>query len=319
MGIKKLYSFLNTHSGIINEIKFSELKGKKIAIDISLLIYQTVIGIRNSGSDIVNQQGKSVSHIVGLFNKIVMLLSNNIIPVFVFDGKPSEFKENTILKRKKRKLKAYEKLDEITDSQEKIKYFKQTVSISKENIEDCKELLNLMGIPYVVSPEESDSQCAYMAQHGLVDSVYTDDMDILTFGSPKIIKNLFNKNKKIVEINLNTILTKLNLNYEEFIEFCLLLGSDYNNGLLVPYTDIYNVFSKYKNIKLTLQKLKENFKVPKVFNYEKIKEYYIKSPHIEVNIDNLLLKTINKNELIDVLVNKHGLLKFLVIKKINKL
>jgi flap endonuclease-1 len=64
---------------------------------------------------------------------------------------------------------------------------------------------------------------------GYVDGVYTDDMDILTFGSPKIIKNLISLKNKPQEINLNTILDKLNLSYNEFIDFCILLGCDYSN------------------------------------------------------------------------------------------
>ena len=43
--------------------------GKKIAIDISILMYQVVIAIRNSGSDLTNDKGEITSHILGLFNK----------------------------------------------------------------------------------------------------------------------------------------------------------------------------------------------------------------------------------------------------------
>lgn len=320
MGIKRLFSFLNTYSGIINEIKLSELKGKKIAIDISLLIYQIIIGIRNSGSDIFNNQGKSVSHIFGLFNKITMLLRNKIIPIFVFDGIASELKQKTIEKRRKKKYNAIIKMNETYDINEKIKYFKQTVSLTKEILDECKEILDLMGIPYIIAPEESDSQCAYMVKERLVDAVYTDDMDILTFWSPRIIKNLFNKNKKVLEIKLDTILNKLNLSQEQFIEFCLLLGSDYNNGLTsINYTIIYNFYQENKNIKKTLEALKvHNYKV-RFFNYKSIKDYYIKSPHIKINLENLKLKNIDKNKLVDCLVNKYGLMKFIVLKKIDNI
>ena len=47
-----------------------------------------------------------------------------------------------------------------------------------------------MGIPYIVSNEEADSQCAYLSKKGIVYGVYTEDMDILTFGAQKIIRNL---------------------------------------------------------------------------------------------------------------------------------
>ena len=67
--------------------------------------------------------------------------------------------------------------------EEKIKYFKRSVIISKEQLEDCRLLLDC-GIPYINAPQEADSQCAWLAKNGLVDAVLTEDMDILTFGSP---------------------------------------------------------------------------------------------------------------------------------------
>ena len=94
-------------------------------------------------------------------------------------------------------------------------------------MEQCRELLDFMGIPYVQAPEEADSQCAYLNKKGLVDAVLTEDMDILTFGAPKIVRNLSSFHKNPIEIELNNILKSLNLNQDEFIELCILLGRDY--------------------------------------------------------------------------------------------
>ena len=190
MGIKKLLLFLNNYQDLVCETKITDYVGKRIAVDISLLLYKIVIGVRNTGSDITNSKGDSVTHIFGLFNKTILLLSHNIIPVYVFDGKPSSLKDNVILSRQKSKQNALIKLKESESETEKIKFYKKSAKITKKELDECRELLELMGIPYVNSPEESDSQCAYLAKSGLVDGVYTEDMDILTFGSPLIIKNL---------------------------------------------------------------------------------------------------------------------------------
>mgnify|MGYP000038134667 CR=1 FL=1 len=79
MGVKKLLKFLTDYSGIISETNICDYKGKKIAIDISLMLYQIVIGFKNSGSDMLNDEGKDISHILGLFNKIIILLTYEII------------------------------------------------------------------------------------------------------------------------------------------------------------------------------------------------------------------------------------------------
>jgi flap endonuclease-1 len=319
MGIKKLLKFLNNYDNLTNYKNISDYKGHKIAIDISLLIYQIIIGSRNSGSDIINNKGESVTHILGLFNKIIFLLKNDIIPVFIFDGKPSKLKNQTLHDRKKTKLMYVHKLKEVTNEIDRIKYLKKTVYIGKKELNECRELLDMMGIPYINAPEEADSQCAYLAKEGFVDAVYSDDMDILTFGSPIIIKNLISLKNKPIELNLNSILEKLNLSYDEFIDFCILLGCDYSNGISnINYNVIYEYYLRNRNIESTLKNLKEdNFNVPLLLNYKEIKKYYKEGPYIEIT--NLEIKPLNYELLINTLVNKYGLLKFKIINKLNQL
>ena len=69
MGIKNLLKFLSEYSNIIQEKDIKTYYGKRIAIDISIIMYQVVIAIRNSGSDLINNKGEICSHILGLFNK----------------------------------------------------------------------------------------------------------------------------------------------------------------------------------------------------------------------------------------------------------
>ena len=112
MGIKNLLKFLSEHPDIIKEKTHSEYYGKKIAIDISILMYQVVIAIRNSGSDLTNEKGDITSHILGLFNKTISFLEKGIIPVFVFDGKPPQLKQKILDARKQVRKKALEKLSD---------------------------------------------------------------------------------------------------------------------------------------------------------------------------------------------------------------
>jgi flap endonuclease-1 len=324
MGVKKLLKFLTDYSGIVCETKIYDYTGKKIAIDISLLLYQIVIGFKNTGNNMTNKNGKEISHILGLFNKIIILLTYNIIPIFIFDGKPSKLKADVLLARKKIRENSLNKMIDSSDSlseEEKIKHMKKSVFISKYEMNDCRELLTLMGIPFINAPEEADSQCAYLARMGFVDGVYTDDMDILTFGSPKIIKNLISLKKPPQEINLNIILEKLNLSYNEFIDFCILLGCDYSNGISnINYQIIFKYYSEHKNIDLTLTNLKKNnYNVPDKLDYEHIKEYYLNAPYLEIDEDNLKLKIIQYDELINLLINKYGLIKYKIINKLKKI
>ena len=314
MGIKKLYKYL-LENQIVEEKHISEYQGKKIAIDISILLYQLIISIRNSGDDLRNQQGEVTSHILGLFNKTIWLLSHNILPVYIFDGKPPNIKKNTLQLRRDIRERAKEKAvkaEEENNEEDRIKYFKRSTIITTEQIIQCKELLDYMGIPYFQAEGEADVLCAQLAIAGLVDAVSTEDMDILTFGSPKIIKNLFSKNKLIEEIKLENILTKMNLNYNEFVRFSIFLGCDYNP--MISNITFEKALLWCKNY-LHDDQLDKNF--PSDFSIDVPFEYFTNHPFQNNNINLNLAKP--KKELINLLIHKYGLIKQKIMWKINLL
>jgi flap endonuclease-1 len=321
MGIKCLLKFLNETPDLIQNVDNSKYKFKRIAIYISILIYKIIISVRNSGADYTNQKGEITSHILGLFNKTIELLNYGIIPVYVFDGKPPNIKNKTIENRKQIRKKALEKLEQAITEEDKIKYLKRSSSISKDQWDQCKELLELMGIPYINAPEEADSQCAYLAKTGLVDGVLTEDMDILTFGSTKIIRNLTSHKVPTSEINLNNLLTHLNLNQEEFIEFCILLGCDYCQGLSEYKPNvIFEYFSKNKSIEKTIQAMKnDNLNVPDEIQYQDTKKYFLNPNVTQISLNNLKMNEPNYDKLLSKLVNNYGLIKFLIKQKLEKL
>ena len=321
MGIKCLLKFITENYNLIRKTERLTYKNKKIAIDISILIYRIVISVRNSGADFTNQKGEMTSHILGLFNKTIELLHAGIIPVYVFDGKPPDIKNKTIEDRRLIRKKALEKLENAITEEDKIKYFKRSSVIYKEQWDQCKELLEMMGVPYIIAPEEADSQCAYLAKQGLVDAVFTEDMDILTFGAPKIVRNLTSHKIEISEIVLEEILQEFDLTQEQFIEFCILLGSDYNEGINECKPNvILNYYKKHKNIEDTLDEMKkDNIKIPLDFEYKETKFYFMNPKIVEVNEDYLQLHKPDSAKLLKKLVNDYGLIKYLIKTKLDRL
>lgn len=320
MGIKNLLKFLSNYPNIIKEKQSTEYYGKKIAIDISILMYQVVIAIRNSGSDLTNDKGNITSHILGLFNKTISFLEKGIIPVYVFDGKPPQLKQKILDVRKQIRKKALEKLSDAQTESDKIKYLKRSVWISREQMDQCRELLQLMGIPYIDAPEEADSQLAYLCKNNMVYAVLTEDMDILTFGSPRIIRNLTSSKKIPFEIELNNVLSELNLTHEQFIELCILFGCDYCSGLSeIKTNEIYKIYTNHKTIEGTINELKTLDSSISSLDYQAAKNYFINSLSTAINKESLIMNKPNNEELIKLLVDKYGLIKFKVVKKINKL
>jgi flap endonuclease-1 len=90
MGIKNLNLLLNSKcSCAINQRNLNNYNGMIIGIDLSIFLYKYLYGNND--------------HIEGLTRLILRLLKNNIIPIFIFDGKPPKEKEDTILERKLKK------------------------------------------------------------------------------------------------------------------------------------------------------------------------------------------------------------------------
>jgi flap endonuclease-1 len=107
------------------------------------------------------------------------------LPVFVFDGKPPAIKRQELEKRKQRQEKAMQDLKEAKEAnstEDMVKYEKQVKKVTKEHSEQVKTMLRLMGVEVIQAPEEAEAQCAALAKANLVDYVYTEDMDALTFG-----------------------------------------------------------------------------------------------------------------------------------------
>lgn len=314
-----MLKFLNTnYPDLIHIINNDDFGKKMIAIDISILLYQVIIAIRNSGADMINLQGDISSHILGLFNKTINLLKMNIIPIYVFDGKPPEFKTKLINLRREVKNKAYEKLNEKLSDEDKIKYFKRSVSISKKQIDECIELLQLMGIPYIIAPEEADSQCAELVKCGIADGVLTEDMDIMTFGADKIYRNLTSYKKDNMFILKNEVLNALKINYDEFVELCILFGCDYCDKIQDLKVDvIYNYFMKHKNIPDTISEMKKDgISVPNMKDYMIYKNYFINPPVSKVLMNEIMMTKCDLPKLEKLLVSKYGLVKMKIEHKL---
>lgn len=290
MGIKGLQKIIseNTNDCII-ERDISFYRGKIIAVDASLVLYKFIIAIRNSGCDYINREGYTSSHIYALFIKTLNFLKYGIKPIYVFDGKPPSLKKKILNNRKKIKLNAKVKYENANNNNDKIKYFKKIVELKKHHIDECKELLNILKIPFIVAPGEADAQCAILAKTGKVWGVFTEDMDILTFGSPRIMKNISSSNKKVIEIDLDRITNKLGISYDQFIDLCILLGCDYCNTISgFSKSDALSVIKENDCLDEIINNINNGslkYKIPYNFPYSQVQDYF-KNPNV-INPENM--------------------------------
>lgn len=280
MGIPHLNRFLKEEcKETINFISLAELSGKKIAVDISIYIYKYV-----SDNNLIEN----------MYLMLSVFREYNIIPVFIFDGKPPAEKKELLCKRiqdKKIAQEEYNKLfeqlkektiddsekQELINSMDMLK--KQFISISKNQIEDVKNLIRAYGATYYDAPGEADELCAKLVLNGKVWACLSEDMDMFVYGVHRVIRYLSLLNHTAVLYDMEGILKRLGISQKELREICILSGTDYNihkNNNNPTLHKTLKYFKKYK---------KEN-KIDSVDFYDWLKT---KTDYID---DYLLLKKI---------------------------
>lgn len=219
-------------------MELKSLHGRKIAVDASMAIYQFLIAVRSGGPNqqavmLTNAEGETTSHIQGMFNRTIRFLSEGIRPVYVFDGKPPQIKSHELVKRKEKREKAQAALISASEEgniEEQDKQSKRLVRAGTKENEDCRRLLELMGVPVVKAPCEAEAQCAAMAKAGQVYAAATEDMDVLTFATPMALRKMtFAKDAKslVQTVNYEKAVLGLGLTQAEFVDLCILMGCDY--------------------------------------------------------------------------------------------
>lgn len=165
----------------------------------------------------MNEDGQTTSHLMGMFYRTLRMVDNGIKPLYVFDGKPPKLKSGELAKRFQRKATAHEGLEEAKETgtaEEVEKFSRRTVRVTREHNEECRRLLKLMGIPYIIAPTEAEAQCAVLARAGKVYGVASEDMDTLCFESPILLRHMtFSEQRKepIQEINHAKVLEGLGM------------------------------------------------------------------------------------------------------------
>jgi len=315
MGIKGLTKLISDYAP--SAMKESDIKayfGLKVAVDASMSLYQFLIAIRHGAEaqQLTNEAGDVTSHLTGMFYRTLRLLELGIKPVFVFDGKPPDLKKGEVAKRRERKEQAEQDLKEAqeAENQEEInKYQRRLVRVTKEQNDDVKRLLTLLGVPIVEAPCEAEAQCAVMCSAGLVFATATEDTDALTFGTTKLLRNLTapaSRKLPVVEFDLPTVLEQLQLDIDQFVDMCILCGCDYTDSIYgVGPARALEFIRKYKNIDNVLKNIDtKKFKVPEVFQHAEAHAFFrqpLVTPPDEIK---LVWKDHDEEGLIEFLVNE---------------
>lgn len=225
-------------------VSLEEMRGRVLAIDGYNALYQFLSIIRQpDGTPLMDSAGRVTSHLSGVFYRTVNLLEAGIKPVYVFDGKPPELKLREIERRAEIKEKAEEEYRaalERGDLEGARKAAQATSRLTGEMVDQTKDLLGAMGIPWVQAPSEGEAQAAFMTRRGDAWATVSQDYDSLLFGAPRLVRNLTISGRRKLPnkpvyidvepemIRLDEVLRALNVSREQLIDIGIMLGTDFN-------------------------------------------------------------------------------------------
>jgi flap endonuclease-1 len=253
MGIRNLNQYLrNNCEQSIRCINIADLSGKRIAVDISIYLYKY---------EAENALLENMYVMLSIFRHY------NIIPIFIFDGKPPAEKKALLIKRKEDREEAieeYNKLqNQLKNSEDSLKQDilssieqlkKQIVQINKDKIDKVKKLIRAYGATYFDAPGEADVLCALLVIKKKVWACLSEDMDLFVYGCSRVLRYFSLIGHTAVLYYMKGILEELNMTQKEFKEICVLSGTDYNmNANGSEKIDKVNLnmtlkhFRKYKN------------------------------------------------------------------------
>jgi len=160
----------------------------------------------------------------------------------------------------------YKTLEQIEDYLDKKE--NQLVIVTEQDANKIKEICDVFGVQYFQSENEAETLCCRMClnvkdqednRKRVPIGVISEDSDVLAYGANILLCDLNISNGDCNVIYLPSLLKTMELNYNEFLDFCILSGTDYNNNipgigsvkcleLINKYSSIQSIFSNEEKL-----------------------------------------------------------------------
>ena len=233
MGIKGLFTFIK-HTGKLVNIKNAH--NLKIGVDISYFMYRW---------------GTEPASVAKYLDFIKQFEKNGNKVLFIFDGKPSKYKETEIETRRAVAHKAQEYVtslsnslieEDLTKEQQGIIHKiiksekKKAARPTKEQRQWLKRRFYEYKIHMLKSTEEADELLVSLQLNGLIDVIISGDTDLIRLGAQRLwvpidSNSIYGNNcssihtgHEFLEFGLTRVLKTLNLTEPQFQDMCILTG-----------------------------------------------------------------------------------------------
>jgi len=262
MGIRGLTGWIRWAApAAIKSPNWASFTKKRVGIDILGFLYKA--------------KANKTHPITYIAHLIAKCREYNIIPIPVFDGKPPDEKRETIKQRNEARLKNDQKIQQLSNDIENVDMTPEqrellkremgnlavgSIYVSTDERDEVKRLLYASGVLFLNANGEADNVLAYLMRRGELDAVMSNDMDLLARGVHTMLVpsgiGVPGDTTGWISYELNNILNHAGLSYLQFLEMCVLMGSDYTNkSKSLPFKQSYFTIKYKGNLHKALESL----------------------------------------------------------------
>jgi hypothetical protein len=236
MGIKGLGGFIKWKiPNARKSVTWAGHSGERWGVDCSCLLYRA--------------RGAGLSPLTVIASLLVRLRRCGIEPVFIFDGRPPAAKADVVDQRRVFRQAAHKEMADIKvgleaadlTAGEKSDMERRHADLQKKapvvtggDKDEIKKLLYGAGVQFVTASGEADDVLAFLCRTGYLQAVLSTDMDMLPRGVPLLVIPETADATVLTQIKLADVLVGLGLDYPQFVNACMLMGSDYSGSWLGP-------------------------------------------------------------------------------------
>lgn len=275
-------------------------RGKRIAVDTYLLAYAYMsTAIASEAKKLVHarkmeidQSALTTRWLSRFISTMTLMIEAGMKPVLVLDGESPPEKKETRAKRQgiksdvreqiailKDRLQSEDLETDIATREQICKLMARDIKVTKYHMDRLTELMESMGIPIIQAKGEGEALCATLVKEGKCHAVFTKDSDAGAYLAPIVILEIENatydstgRRYQCCEvIYYKQVFKALNLTPEQFVDLCIMSGSDYGDNvpgkgtgkcypLLLKYGSIENIpLDKLDTPQLNYQRIRQLF------------------------------------------------------------
>lgn len=311
------------------KIDLKELTGRIIAIDAPNIIMSLFNFARKNPDGsyaglILDRTQRPISHLYGILYRVKFCYSKRIFPIFCFDGRVSELKK-IITKDQLNDFRFTQRWYE-SSLRSGNKELARNIALSNEYLwqnilQESKQLLSALGVPYINSPASAEAQCAQLVKDRVAHVSNSQDFDTLVFGSPHLIQNLSKSlRRKVrgkwtyqkvvpVQIDFRKNLELLEIDQFQLVDMVILIGCDYFPGIKgIGPKKALNLIKKCNSLEKVIlhEKLKYDFNALSSDLVAKIRRLFL-FPDVITSYPDIVWNLPNESHVISFLCQNHYL------------